>query len=585
MKKNFLILLCFALFVGSCKKDDKNPPVDENALSFHELADVASNTRAKFIEFAPQTGGDPKLAIMRALDWLNQQPNVTNAFHVDSIYLFFEMTSGLTSMFYFNELDEDGYSKYRGGGSGPLYKITSGGGCSNVIENKNVLIYAPGWSEFRYGLSPVPDRLQNNDVIDQVDIIKDEEATYNAISTFSNYGLVLMETHGTPFSFMTGDELTIGQAEIPTDIDQFMDIVLNQLGNETYELITSGKLMLCSRVNGWPQGSNWWSNQQEFEEGNYDIHATAGYVQSLSSLSNTIVVGAFCYSGAVTPNEDITYPIGKAFKDKNPVSYYAFQRPDGSSYPVDSKHCIYMEDTLTRRLIIEGDSTGVAHLAADNSQFHDPFNTDLFFVNLGRPDWCYAGCDAPIVDQREQQVQVYKTVCIGSQTWMAENLNYSGGGAGVCYDNSSSNCDVLGRLYSINELTGLQVCDPNTPVPVQGICPEGWHVPSREDLDTLFDAIGGESMVDELKADSLWTGSYNDSYGFSMLPGGRWGSWVPGFLDLGVKNYLWTSSALGTNKYGLVAFTASGVEYYWQIEDNPTTAPVVKAYCRCVKDK
>jgi len=109
----------------------------------------------------------------------------------------------------------------------------------------------------------------------------------------------------------------------------------------------------------------------------------------------------------------------------------------------------------------------------------------------------------------------YKSVKIGTQTWMAENLNYEVKGFFVkgvnkCYENKESNCDKYGRLY-----------DWNT---AKTACPKGWHLPSKEEWETLTAAIGGEKTEGKhLKAKSGWNKDGNglDSYGFSALPGSR----------------------------------------------------------------
>ncbi|PWJ71884.1 MULTISPECIES: fibrobacter succinogenes major paralogous domain-containing protein [unclassified Fibrobacter] len=145
--------------------------------------------------------------------------------------------------------------------------------------------------------------------------------------------------------------------------------------------------------------------------------------------------------------------------------------------------------------------------------------------------------------------KVYKTIKIGTQTWMAENLNYAYTGVKYnygsytsdstswCYENKASNCDKFGRLYTwsavmdsvakfyVNARTMCgygKTCTPNSPH--RGICPEGWHVPTNEEYSTLYTYIGGSSTAGPLlKSTSGWAGSGNgsDKYGFSVLPAGR----------------------------------------------------------------
>ena len=115
----------------------------------------------------------------------------------------------------------------------------------------------------------------------------------------------------------------------------------------------------------------------------------------------------------------------------------------------------------------------------------------------------------------------YRIVNIGEQVWMAENLNYAGDGIGHCYDDVPENCEVGGRLYKWDV--------------AKDVCPEGWHLPSKEEFETLFSAVelvyakydkAQYSFADMFKATSGWKNDYTswsqglDVVGFSAVPAG-----------------------------------------------------------------
>jgi uncharacterized protein (TIGR02145 family) len=141
----------------------------------------------------------------------------------------------------------------------------------------------------------------------------------------------------------------------------------------------------------------------------------------------------------------------------------------------------------------------------------------------------------------------YKTVVIGEQTWMAENLNYAASGS-VCYNNQDSNCDTYGRLYNWATAMALSsncnsaYCSSQIGTKYRGICPSGWHIPSDAEWSTLTDNAGSSVAGTKLKAASGCNNNGNgtDYYGFSALPGGYGNSY--GYFD-GVGNYgRWWSS-------------------------------------------
>ena len=117
--------------------------------------------------------------------------------------------------------------------------------------------------------------------------------------------------------------------------------------------------------------------------------------------------------------------------------------------------------------------------------------------------------------------QTYRTVTIGSQIWMAENLNYKVDGS-RCYGDSIENCTKYGRYYTWE--AALEAC------------PEGWHLPDSTEWATLRESVGEDaakalSSTTDWKNTALTDPSYycgtayidlvgTDSYGFAVLPAG-----------------------------------------------------------------
>ncbi|GBU22900.1 hypothetical protein R80B4_02813 [Fibrobacteres bacterium R8-0-B4] len=129
--------------------------------------------------------------------------------------------------------------------------------------------------------------------------------------------------------------------------------------------------------------------------------------------------------------------------------------------------------------------------------------------------------------------QTYKTAEIGGQTWTAQNMNYQTESGSWCYKDSNSYCKKYGRLY---DWTAAKTA-----------CPAGFHLPSRQEWQTLVDYAGGNGAAGgKLKAKSGWSnyGGGTDDYGFSALPGGFRGS-DDHFGTSGTAGYWWTSAESG----------------------------------------
>jgi len=143
----------------------------------------------------------------------------------------------------------------------------------------------------------------------------------------------------------------------------------------------------------------------------------------------------------------------------------------------------------------------------------------------------------------------YKVVKIGTQTWMAENLNFNIGNNCWCYNEDTINCQTYGRLY------GWEIA--------KSACPNGWHLPSDDEWKQLTKFLGENSVVGgKLKEPRIahWSSpNKNLDYktvnisGFTALPGGYRGD-EGTFRYIGLYGHWWTSSEMNSTdawKWGL----------------------------------
>ena len=144
-----------------------------------------------------------------------------------------------------------------------------------------------------------------------------------------------------------------------------------------------------------------------------------------------------------------------------------------------------------------------------------------------------------------------------SETWMAQNLNYAARkGNSYCAGSTAAeqiaSCAKYGRLYSWAAAVGKpeeecgynQSCDLGDGN-VQGVCPEGWHLPSMEEFETLIEAVGGEDKAGKaLKSKDGWQSNSgitnDDTYSFAALPAGYYNE--DGFDKEGYDARFWSSS-------------------------------------------
>ena len=160
---------------------------------------------------------------------------------------------------------------------------------------------------------------------------------------------------------------------------------------------------------------------------------------------------------------------------------------------------------------------------------------------------------------------VYNLVTIGTQVWMVENLRYlpsvvgpstssqtaplyyvyDYNGTNVTDAKATSNYTTYGVLYNWPAAMASSVGSSTNPSGIQGVCPNGWHLPSEAEWIQLITYLGGEDVAGgKLKATSLWTnpdaGTTNET-GFTALPGG-YKMYEGTFGDIGNSGGWWSTT-------------------------------------------
>lgn len=140
-----------------------------------------------------------------------------------------------------------------------------------------------------------------------------------------------------------------------------------------------------------------------------------------------------------------------------------------------------------------------------------------------------------LIDSRDGQK--YKTVKIGDRWWLAKNLNYAADSS-YCYNDEPDSCAIYGRLYPWTVAMQLDTIYNKLNVTYtetikgahQGICPDGWHIPSEEEWNEMIDYAdshnGNEGASASLRAKYSWIPDdeyeikYIDRFGFAGLAAG-----------------------------------------------------------------
>jgi uncharacterized protein (TIGR02145 family) len=202
---------------------------------------------------------------------------------------------------------------------------------------------------------------------------------------------------------------------------------------------------------------------------------------------------------------------------------------------------------------------------------------EYWYNNMGKtemfPDIGFVNCGDNLPDDRDGQV--YSTVQIGDQCWMAENLNIgtlingtsnpsdNGIIEKYCFNNNIANCESNGAFYLWNELMEYTTVEGT-----QGICPDGWHIPTHSEWCTMEQHLDPTVICDN-------TGFRGTNVGTQLKVGGASGfeallsgqrQFNGSFDHLDFRGYFWTSTSSGILATMRFVQSNDARSYYWNTD-------------------
>lgn len=215
--------------------------------------------------------------------------------------------------------------------------------------------------------------------------------------------------------------------------------------------------------------------------------------------------------------------------------------------------------------------------------------TAIFLFGTATTSFAQFTCGDTLVDTRDGKK--YTTVLIGSQCWMKQSLNYgvftisvstatthtdmknNGVVEKYCYFNDSTKCALYGGLYEWNELMNYTTAEGG-----QGICPNGWHLPTDAEWTTLV--VFAKQNSNNLKAvtEGSGSGKGNNSSGFSALHSGDRDAFGI-FYGQTRRSIFWTSKAMSTEMAWHYTLRAEDT-----VIEHLTTQKITGFACRCIKN-
>lgn len=592
MKWLLLVFLSLCFAVTGCKKKDDNPAVNDLEEMLTTNINLLYNAGVVYSEEFQQSG-DSLAAANAMREWLISQSDVSGGWVHNREYFEVEFTNGLKSIISIVPVRENGEHLRRGGGKhGELVPFPFKSIQSREIKNKKALVLIPYTTVFGYGNSQIDNvrnALEANNSEIEVDIEVDDQVELNDLDGLGDYGLIILDVHGVKHGFFLE---YVNQTFSPTQIVSAQDVIEAVINEHEIpsDKLENGQIEIGIHITIHTDGSIYFT---------YTILITEEYIRQLNvDLSNAVLMGNHCYSGH-TADGETENNLPEAWRSLGLATYYGYAGLDGTSAPADNLFCRARELDLINGLVSDGDTTGIAHLNASGEEYFEllpegfggsraamlteitepPAGWELHFRQFFDKDYEYESCGEDLIYQGE----TYRTVCIGNQIWMAENLRYlpiqhTDQEFADASDNETpgygaypgEDIHVFGALY-------------NWYAAMDNICPAGWHLPTQEEWQQLASFTGPFSEAGaKLKSQSYWLAPSisTDEYGFSAVGGGERGEFLGDFREIGAHGKYWTSTDVGPGIAIAAGFSYNAASY-----QNGNTSKGIGKSCRCVKDE